>query len=100
MHKLGVHSASELTQVMALATKSAMASTRPSFQANRFSGEGVLTSREREVAGLLAHGMSNLQIAERLGMAEATVRTHRQRILKKLGLRRIAQLASGLAHTG
>jgi DNA-binding NarL/FixJ family response regulator len=43
-----------------------------------------LTGREREVAGLLALGRSNKEIARALVLSEATVRTHVSHILRKL----------------
>jgi DNA-binding NarL/FixJ family response regulator len=48
---------------------------------------GTLTEREREILVHVAAGLSNLEIAEKLSVSEATVKTHLGRVLAKLGLR-------------
>jgi len=52
-----------------------------------------LTPREKEVATLVAQGLTNRKIAARLVISEFTAETHLARIFKKLGLRSRTQLA-------
>jgi non-specific serine/threonine protein kinase len=58
---------------------------------------GPLSAREREVAGLIAEGLTNRQIAEQLVISERTADTHVQNILSKLGLGCRAQVAAWVA---
>lgn len=51
-----------------------------------------LTDREREVVVLVAEGHSNKQVAVTLGITPKTVETHRSNIMRKLGLKRTAEL--------
>jgi DNA-binding NarL/FixJ family response regulator len=53
----------------------------------------ALTQREHEVLVCLGEGLSNQQIARRLGVGEATVKTHVSRVLTKLDLRSRVQAA-------
>lgn len=53
-----------------------------------------LTDREREVAGLAAHGLSNDEIASALFISQATAKTHISRAMVKLGARDRAQLVA------
>ncbi len=53
---------------------------------------GLLTNREREVVALVAHGLNNQEIAERMVLSPMTSKTHVSRAMTKLGARDRAQL--------
>jgi DNA-binding NarL/FixJ family response regulator len=59
-----------------------------------------LTSREVEVLKLIARGMSNLEVADRLYISEATVKTHLNRTMTKLDLDSRAQAVVVAYETG
>ncbi len=55
-------------------------------------GYSSLSDREREVLLLLAQGLSNREIADRLAITQSTLQTHRAHVLEKLSLRTTADL--------
>jgi DNA-binding NarL/FixJ family response regulator len=70
---------------------------RPADDPTAFAG---LTDREREVLTLVAHGLTNDEIAERLFLSPLTAKTHVSRILNKLGARDRVQLVVRAYETG
>lgn len=52
----------------------------------------LLTPREFEVMQFVITGMLNKQVADKLGMAEKTVKVHRGRVMQKLGVTSVAEL--------
>jgi DNA-binding CsgD family transcriptional regulator len=63
-------------------------------------GDGELSSRELEVAALLAEGLTNAQLAERLFIARKTAAVHVSNILAKLGMRSRTEVAAWAVRTG
>lgn len=61
-------------------------------QARRAGAIAALTPRELEVMRLLATGLQNREVADRLGLSPRTVEVHKARILAKLGIRNVAEL--------
>jgi FixJ family two-component response regulator len=63
-----------------------------------------LTTREREIMALVTAGLMNKQVAGQLGLSEITVKIHRGHLMRKMGVRSLADLvraaeALGLPHT-
>lgn len=57
-------------------------------QANR---SGLLSTREREILGLVSHGLSNREIAVHCYVSEATVKAHLRRIMEKMNVKNRAE---------
>ncbi|WP_328561734.1 response regulator transcription factor [Streptomyces coelicoflavus] len=76
-----------------LITEFSKLSDSPRMMSSAQAAYGDLTERETEVLVLIAQGLSNSEIAERLVVAESTIKTHVSRILVKLGLRDRTQAA-------
>jgi DNA-binding NarL/FixJ family response regulator len=73
--------------------KDAVAYASGSIAERRLHDRSTLTSREMQVASLIAEGLTNPEIAERLKMAGRTADAHVEHIRNKLGLRTRSQIA-------
>lgn len=62
--------------------------------------EPDLTAREREVIGLLAHGLTNREIGSRMFVSESTAKFHVHNVMRKLGVRRRAEVAYAAGKLG
>lgn len=75
------------------------ASPQPPAESSERDGAGegipspdVLTARERDVLDGIARGLTNKEIAAELGISHRTVETHRESLMRKLGIRTVAGL--------
>jgi len=85
--------ATQLVQALRYAVREAIASlTRRTQFVELRSRYEQLTSREREVFVLVASGLLNKQIAQRLDISEMTVQIHRGRVMRKMAARSFASL--------
>jgi two-component system response regulator NreC len=60
----------------------------------------VLSDREREVVRLIANGYTNPEIADKLSVAERTVKTYRARAIEKLGFSSRAEITAYVRKVG
>ena len=63
-------------------------------------GKAVLTRREKEVLELIANGLTNNEIAEKLFISCTTVDTHRKNLLAKFNAKNTAELVKLAVHGG
>lgn len=54
----------------------------------------ILSKREKQIANLIAEGLTSVEIAEKLFLSDLTVNTHRRNLIQKLGLKNSAQLVA------
>jgi two-component system, NarL family, nitrate/nitrite response regulator NarL len=84
----------------ALCVKGGPLATDGSSPRTRLSADEGLTTRQREVAAMLAAGNSNKEIARELKVFEGTVKLHVKNILRKLGVRNRTEAVLAAARAG
>ena len=84
----------------ALVERHAQAAAAAGYRAGAAEAVSVLTRRQREVAGLIARGLSNAEIAQRLTVTPGTVANHIAQIMRRLGVRRRTQIATWASRRG
>jgi DNA-binding NarL/FixJ family response regulator len=72
----------------------------PAYYAGLTAAPYYVTSRELEVLDLLLSGLSNKEVAGKLGISFKTVQSHRQRVMDKLGARSPMHLAEIVRRVG
>jgi FixJ family two-component response regulator len=82
-----------LSSVRAALEKSAAALDERRARQDFLARVALLTPREREVARYVVDGLLNKQIAAELGIAEKTIKVHRARVMQKLAVGSVAELA-------
>jgi DNA-binding CsgD family transcriptional regulator len=88
---LGIWLGLTLTRKRSPAAAHAGASSEPFIVDEQRQADLGITPRELEILRLIAAGLSNREIAERLFVSENTVKTHSSRVFDKLGARRRTQ---------
>lgn len=96
----GAHLHAALDTARALGMKPLAAEAQALAAQHRLDRGGPLSTREEQVAGLVADGLSNRQIASRLHLSERTVENHVANILGKLGFDSRAKVAAWYAGRG
>lgn len=91
-----------LTAIRTIRNGGTFLSPRIELLLETFPGESgpKLSPREREVLQMLAEGQSNQAIADRLGLSRKTIETHRAKVVRKLGIRSIAELTKYAVREG
>lgn len=96
---LSPHASSSTINSVTQAAETAFKATGRSMRRRSVSGgrrRSTLTPRERQVAELVAQGLTNSQVAEELGLGRRTVEGHVYRLFDKLGISQRAEVAEAL----